>query len=115
MSELEIRAAIRKLCTELDLRARSIACGAVIPLVIGASIAVTDCSKKEETQPTAGAGGAAQPLYAAPGGGGIGGAGGAVGGAMPAYMAPGGGGAGGMDGGAAPEYMAPGGGGAGGI
>jgi hypothetical protein len=111
MSELEIRAAIRKICNDLDLRARTIACGAVIPLVVGVGMATTDCSQKDET--TTSAGGAVQPLYAAPGGGGVGGAGGMDAGAAGVYMAPGG--AGGMDGGGAPEYMAPGGGGAGGT
>jgi hypothetical protein len=107
MSELEIRAALKKICADLDLRARTIARGAVIPLALGAGIALVACDTKDETE--TGAGGAVQPLYAAPGGGG---AGAADAGAAGVYMAPGG--SGGMTGGAAPAYMAPGGGGAGG-
>jgi hypothetical protein len=106
MSELEIRAALKKICADLDLRARTIARGAVIPLALGAGIALVACDTKDETE--TGAGGAVQPLYA-PGGGG---AGAADAGAAGVYMAPGG--SGGMTGGAAPAYMAPGGGGAGG-
>jgi hypothetical protein len=111
MSELEIRAAIQKLCADLDLRARTIARGAVIPLAIGAGVALVACDTKDET--TTGSGGQIQPLYAAPGGAGGAGGGGA---AAPLYAAPGGGGVGGLDGGGGVGtlYAAPGGGGTGG-
>jgi hypothetical protein len=53
VSEKEIRSALRKYCDELDLRARS-STGqkvrrAVVPLVLGAGLAVTACGDDEET------------------------------------------------------------------
>ncbi|MBI4702210.1 MAG: hypothetical protein HY744_13865 [Deltaproteobacteria bacterium] len=118
MSEKQIREAIDQVCADLDLRARQRAMrqgvgSALLPLVLGAGLAVTACSgKKDEPQPSPDAGsnvGGAQPAYGAPmGGGGSGGCGGeAVGCAQPEYMAPDDAGAGGEGGMAQVEYMAP--------
>ena len=94
MSEKEIRAAIDKLCTDLDLRARQagrVVRAGVFPVVVGSvvgtGLAVASCSSEESSTPITtitttishgGHGGQA----------GSGGAAGAGGGVQPPYMAP---------------------------